>query len=428
MNKTLVKMLSTVKDYKADEHYEIDAETAQKWIAAEVAEQASPSALLDSKLGDLQKTLKERDEQLISKITDAVKVPVEAPAVHTKKQKPSFTNFLGAVAKNDRARLEGEYGSKTVTGSDGASGGYTIPTQFGDTMYEVAVEKTFCLDKVSRIPMETDHYEEAAFDQSGTDSGQSNFLAGVTATWTEDDESKPESDPKFRRICLDAKELSFSTTVQNYLLKDSPLAIQNRLLQKFAQAYAWTTEYAILNGNGVGKPLGVMNSAAQVVIPRQNSDQFVLKDADAMVAQLHSTDDDAVMWVAHKLMLPQLAQLASPLGQVVWIANAREKMPMIMFGHPVVFTEKVTSQLGTQGDIALIDFSQYLHGVREELVIAVSEHVNFLKGQTVFRMTGRQDGRTGLNAPVTLADGATQVSPVVITRRQTTWICRYTRD
>ena len=76
-------------------------------------------------------------------------------------------------------------------------------------------------------------------------------------------------------------------------------------------------------------------------------------------------------------------------------------------------TEKVPA-LGTKGDLMLLDPSFYVIGDRMQIEIAASEHVNFLKNQMTWRVVERVDGQPWLDKPVTLQDGATQVSPFVV--------------
>jgi HK97 family phage major capsid protein len=53
-------------------------------------------------------------------------------------------------------------------------------------------------------------------------------------------------------------------------------------------------------------------------------------------------------------------------------------------------------------------------GDRQQIEVAASEHVNFLKNQMTWRVTQRVDGQPWLEKPITLQDGSTQVSPFVV--------------
>jgi len=99
-------------------------------------------------------------------------------------------------------------------------------------------------------------------------------------------------------------------------------------------------------------------------------------------------------------------------SNVIWIPNARQALPMTLFGIPIVFTEK-TPTLGTAGDIILGDMSYYWIGDRQDSEISASIHANFTKNQTVWRFSHRVDGQPALNNVITLADGTQTVAPFV---------------
>jgi HK97 family phage major capsid protein len=61
-----------------------------------------------------------------------------------------------------------------------------------------------------------------------------------------------------------------------------------------------------------------------------------------------------------------------------------------------------------------MDFSYYLVRNGAGPFIAASEHVYFLNNKTVVKAFGSIDGQPWLKEPLTLDDGATQVSPFVI--------------
>src|SRR5205807_4788566 len=109
-------------------------------------------------------------------------------------------------------------------------------------------------------------------------------------------------------------------------------------------------------------------------------------------------------------------QLADSSGRIVWVPNiggAQEKVPGTLFGRPVMYSEKLPA-LGTAGDVVLTDPQLYIVGDRMQIEIAASEHVNFLKNQMTWRVVERIDGQPWMDKPVTLQDGATQVSPFVV--------------
>jgi hypothetical protein len=66
---------------------------------------------------------------------------------------------------------------------------------------------------------------------------------------------------------LKPQELSGYTVSSNVLLQDSAYGLEKFLMVLFGKAGGWYEEYAFLQGNGTGKPLGVLNAPAAIYDP-----------------------------------------------------------------------------------------------------------------------------------------------------------------
>ena len=121
------------------------------------------------------------------------------------------------------------------------------------------------------------------------------------------------------------------------------------------------------------------------------------------------------IWVAHQSTIPQLLQLAVPVGLGgSYIPVMTESAGAFrMLSRPVIFTEK-TETLGEKGDLMLIDFSQYVVGLRSEMRFDLSIHAQFETDELMARLIERHDGQPVWSEPLTLADGSTEVSPFVV--------------
>src|SRR5207248_1091063 len=132
-------------------------------------------------------------------------------------------------------------------------------------------------------------------------------------------------------------------------------------------------DYAFLRGNGVGKPAGVLNAAALISVTRSGASAFALADAAGMLARLlPGWDPTHAVWAVNPTVLVKLFQMTDAEGHVVFINNAREKPMMVLFGIPVMVTEKLPA-LNTVGDVMLLDLQHYLIGDRQQVEIAFSE-------------------------------------------------------
>ena len=208
-------------------------------------------------------------------------------------------------------------------------------------------------------------------------------------------------------------------------MADSAQALDAFLTGLFADTIASHEDFAFLNGDGVGKPLGVLAGSFKCALSvnRGTPTTFKLVDAAKMWASLLPTSQGNAVWVMSQSLIPQLIQLADQAGNSLFLPNfyangtggggAQASMVPMLFGRPILFTEKLPV-LGTRGDVLLADFSHYLLGDRQAIEVAASEHVNFLKNQYTWRFLHRVDGQPWLEAPYSYQDGTTKVSPFVV--------------
>ena len=99
-------------------------------------------------------------------------------------------------------------------------------------------------------------------------------------------------------------------------------------------------------------------------------------------------------------------------GQFMGVSGA---VPAYLFGKPIIFTEK-TPALGTEGDLMLVDLSQYAIGMRQEIVIDRSNAPGWTRDVESFRVILRADGQSLWDEAVTPANGTNTLSWCVILR------------
>ena len=123
-------------------------------------------------------------------------------------------------------------------------------------------------------------------------------------------------------------------------------------------------------------------------------------------------------WFIHQDVLPQLNAMNMPIGTggvpVYLPATGIAGSPYsTLFGRPVIEIEQADT-VGDQGDIMLLDLSQYLMIDKGGLEAAQSIHVRFIYGENTFRFTLRTDGQPIWNSPLTLYNSSTTVAPFVL--------------
>jgi HK97 family phage major capsid protein len=339
--------------------------------------------------------------------------------------KKTFGRFLLAVRHGDRKALD-EMGSRFVEWDDverktamstqgGPTGGYLVPTEFHDKLMRLVSERSVVRPRATVLPMATREMEVPAIDvTTAPAAGDTAFLGGVVARWTEEATTLNETEPNLKQVKLTNYELSGYSKVSNTLLADAQaVGLDALLMQLFSRAIAWYEDYAFLRGNGVGKPLGVLSWAGLIGVDRSAANACALADVAGMYGRLlPGAGGPSVVWALHPTVLVKLLTMTGG-DNVIFLGNDVRGTPRWqILGHDVLVSEKLPS-LNTLGDILLMDLSHYLIGDRMQLEIAYSEHVAFLSNQSVWRFVSRVAGQPWLRDKVTLADATNTLGPFI---------------
>ena len=93
-----------------------------------------------------------------------------------------------------------------------------------------------------------------------TTSGQHKINIAATkpaASWIEEGGALTFGDATFDQIYLDAYKLHVAIKVTEELLYDNAFNLENYIIDQFSKALANAEEDGMLNGTGVGQPLGI---------------------------------------------------------------------------------------------------------------------------------------------------------------------------
>lgn len=326
-----------------------------------------------------------------------------------------FADFMLTVHKacqnpDSTTRLEKVYGSVRKTAMaetvGGITGGYTVPLELRDDLMHDISDLSLFRKKAIVVPMQSESLQLPMPDAVTVPAalGTAPFWGGLLAKFQKEGQLLQESEPAFKQLELVAWWLGGQALESEQMFQDGGVGLEQWLRQMFTRSLAWYEDWYFLNGNGVGQPLGVINSPAAIKVSRGTSGHFKIADAQTMWSDFYTIDDGC--WMMAK------AAGADLTGFTGWIPNG----PMILYGHDIYSTMK-NPALGNVGDVVLTDRSMYVIGDRQQLFIDVSHDspVAWTKFQNVWRFSERVDGQPLLSGVITIPDGAdTTVSPYVI--------------
>jgi HK97 family phage major capsid protein len=335
--------------------------------------------------------------------------------------------FLQAVAKSASGRSGIDPRLHQITGKAAtglgegvpSDGGFLVQMDMAGELLRRTYETGVLASRVRRIPISANANGLRINAINETSRACGSRYGGLQLYWLDEAGTKTASKPEFRQMELNLKKLTGLVYATDELLQDAA-ALQSLLMQVFPEEFAFVVDHSILHGTGAGQPLGVLNSGARVTVAKEvgQGATIMFENIVNMWSRMWSRSRANAIWLINQDIEPQLMSMSLSVGTggvpVYMPAGGLSGQPYAtLMGRPVIAHES-TQTLGTEGDIILIDPSQYLMIDKGGLQQASSIHVQFIYDETVFRFVMRLDGQPTWNAALTPRTGsANTLSPYV---------------
>lgn len=310
-----------------------------------------------------------------------------------------------------------------MTFGSGADGGFLMPPEFSQTIWNgMNMEPANLLAMCDNYPVTGESLTLLANGEVSRATGSR--FGGIQGYWVEDGVPTTLSNPKVRRVRIEPRPLHVMVQVDNTLLRN-PLAVERLLNMAAPEEIVFLVNDAIINGNGAGKPLGILQSAGRVTIAAEGGQAtatIVAANINKMWARLHLRSRQSAVWFINQDVDPQLEVLnapgTSPAIPIFLPSNAQGWPTLTMMPNRMLKGRAITEieqamTLGTEGDIILADMMAYVAGTRGTLETAMSMHLYFDRNQSAFRFTFYVDGQPWVNQPLTPFHGTATISPFV---------------
>lgn len=245
--------------------------------------------------------------------------------------------------------------------------------------------------------------------------------AGIRAYWEGEADAATASKAKFQGDSLRLNKLFARVDVTDELLEDAP-QLDNYLRVKTPEVMTSVINLAIIQGNGVGKPLGFMNSPALVTVAKETSqpaDTVHHRNIVNMWSRMYAPSRRTSVWIINQDVEPQLLLLSFRDGDTTPVpiympAGGLSASPYgMLLGRPVLPLQGMET-LGDLGDIAFVDLTKYRTLTKSGgLRVDTSIHLKFDTDETVYRFIIRLAGHPWWSAPITPRDGSNTLSPFI---------------
>jgi len=299
-----------------------------------------------------------------------------------------------------------------------AEGGFAVGTDFGGQLVTKVYENSLA-GRCARTPISGSSNSMKMNGINETSRANGSRYGGVQGYWVEEGGSITKSKPAFRQIELLLKKNAVLFYATDELLQDAA-ALESTARACVSGEMAFMLQDAIINGNGAGKPLGILQSPCLVTVAAetgQAADTIVFENISKMWAAQWAPSRPNSVWLINQEIEPQLDKLAIPVGTggmpVYMPPGGLADSPYgRMKGRPVIAIEQCAA-LGDAGDIILADLSEYMLADKGGVQMASSMHVLFTTDEMCFRFIYRVDGQPLWNSALTPYKGAQTLSPFV---------------
>jgi HK97 family phage major capsid protein len=380
-----------------------------------------------STLADLKSQISRWDDT-ISEMADMLEdsAPVDVPVNKADNPQPNNIGKFANLGEQLRAVYNAAQPNRPIiderlmNSASGANesvpsdGGFLVQTDFASELLRHTFETGILAPRCKKIPISTNAnaLKINALDDSSRANGAR--WGGIQTYWENEADELVSSKPKFRTMDLSLKKLTGLCYATDELLQDAA-ALQSVITQGFAEEFGFKIDDTILNGNGSGQPLGILNSPALVTVAKETDQtaKITVENLIKMWSRCWGRSRANAVWYVNQEIEPLLYTLK--IGDVpVYLpaGGLSEKPYATLFGRPIVPLEQC-SALGSVGDIILGDMSQYLLIDKGGINTASSIHVRFLYDESVFRFIYRVDGQPIWNKPITPYKGSNTLSPFV---------------
>ena len=320
----------------------------------------------------------ERSAALEAELSRPVGSPltnIPGSAIDTKTGRASDAykhSFLTALRSNFRQV------SNVLTEGTDTSGGYLVPDEYDARLIEKLDE-----DNVMR--------SLGTVIQTSGERKINVAASKPAASWIEEGGELVFSDPQFSQIILDAYKLSVAVKVSEELLADNAYDLEGWLINSFSRALANSEEEAMVIGDGISKPTGILTSGEVGITTAGNK-----IEADEIIDLIYKLKrpyrSNAVFLTADST-LAAIRKLKDSTGQYLWQPALTAGEPDRLLGYPVYTSAFVPAVASGQPVLAFGDMSYYNIGDRGVRSFAALHELYAGVGQVAFVCKERVDGK-----------------------------------
>ena len=256
---------------------------------------------------------------------------------------------FGTYLRRGAAALNADE-QRALTVANDASAGYLAPPEYGNEILRTVVEYS-PIRAYARV-----------MQIAGPEVRYPKKLTGTNAQWVSEIEDRPESTMTFGQVTLAPHELATFVDVSKQLLEDAAYDVEGELRTSFAEDFGVKEGAAFVNGDGVGKPKGILQATGIQQIVTGAAATLGTAPADLLIdamSKLPSVYAQNGAWLMNRTTLASIRKLKDAQGAYLWQPSIQVGAPSTLLGRPIIEAVDMPSIAAGAFPIVFGDFSGY---------------------------------------------------------------------
>jgi len=327
----------------------------------------------DQRLSDLEKNgqvdplLEQQVNRIASDIQDLTDVKQGLERIQTQLNRPGFEfhrDSFDPMAEKKKAAVQkylrkGEAQMapdeiKFLSSEQDPNGGYWVTSG----MSNMIVSKVFDTSPMRNV---------ATVETISSDALEiPNDLGEANAAWAAEESARPETNtPTIGIHSIPVHELYAMPKATQTLLDDSRIDVENWLAGKVAEKFSRLENAAFINGDGVGKPRGILTFPAGTTNPGQvqqvNSGSASALTADGLRTAVYALNSSYLKngrWLMNRGTVESISKLKDTTGQYLWQPSLEAGELQTLLGYPIERMEDMPAVAANSLSLAFGDFRQ----------------------------------------------------------------------
>lgn len=264
-----------------------------------------------------------------------------------------------------------------------SEGGYLVPDEFERTLVEALEEENVFRTLAHVIRTSSGDRKIPVVASKGS------------ASWVDEEGAYQESDDAFSQVSIGAYKLGTMIKVSEELLADSVFDLEAYISKEFARRIGSREEESFFNGDGKGKPLGILAAAggAEVGVTAASATAITADEVIDLFYSLKAPYRKNAVWLLNDATVKQIRKLKDSTGQYLWQPSLVAGTPDTILGRPVKTSAFMPTAAAGAKTIAFGDFKYYWIADRQGRTFKKLSELFAATGQVGFMGTQRVDGK-----------------------------------